>query len=197
MGNVSVLVKAIDDDFQRRHPQYHKSRREGLTTLAGMMLEVKNANLMELAAALPREIDMAYDRYQYIERQLKNAKTDADTIIKPYALEVIERLSARGETVILQMDQSHINDMNEVLMRSVHVRKRALPLAWRVKSTQGNIGFSAQQELLDSVKAWLPEDVAVLLAADRFYGTAATHRLLPAGRMVLPHPPERQSDPSS
>jgi hypothetical protein len=72
----------------------------------------------------------------------------------------------------LQFDQSHINDENEVLMLSVRVRKRALPVAWRVRSTQGNIGFGVQKELLNSVKLWLPDDVEILFAADRFYGTA-------------------------
>ena len=44
-----------------------------------------------------------------------------------YAFAVIERLAASGQTIVLQMDQSHINDMNEVLMLSVRLRKRALP----------------------------------------------------------------------
>ena len=68
-----------------------------------------------------------------------------------YAFAVIERLAASGQTIVLQMDQSHINDMNEVLMLSVRLRKRALPVAWRVHPTQGNIGFGVQTELLDGV----------------------------------------------
>jgi hypothetical protein len=195
MGKAKTLIKAIEEDFQERHPQYHKSRREGLATLAGVMLDVRSANLMELSAALPREIGTTHDRYQYMERQLKNDKTDVDATIKPYALEVIERLSARGETIILQMDQSHINDVNEVLMLSVRMRKRALPVAWRVRSTQGNIGIGVQKELLDGVKAWIPESASIVLAADRFYGTAQLYRLVPKGRMVIPHSHERQSDP--
>ena len=155
MGQVGKLIQAIDEDFQIRHPQYHKSRREGLAILAGVLLDVRSANLMELSAALPREIGTAHDRYQYMERQLKNDKTDVDATIQPYAAEVIDRLSASGETIILQIDQSHINDVNEVLMLSVRLRKRALPVAWRVRSTQGNIGFAVQKDLLDSVKAWL------------------------------------------
>jgi hypothetical protein len=172
MTKQSTLIKAIEEDFQKRHVEYHKTRREGIATLAGVMLEVRSANLMELSAALPREIGTAHDRYQYAERQLKNDKTDVDATIRPYAREVIQRLSARGETVVLQIDQSHINDMNEVLMLSVRLRKRAVPVAWRVRSTQGNIGINVQKELLDSVRAWLPEDVCVMLAGDRFYGTA-------------------------
>jgi hypothetical protein len=169
----SGLIAAIEADFAGRLPGYHKSRREGLSALAGVMLEVRSANLMELAAGLPRDIGAADDRYQYIERQLMNPAIDTDAVIKSYAREVIERLAAHGETLILQIDQSHINAVNEVLMVSVRAGKRALPIGWRVRSTQGNIGYGVQAELLDSIKAWLPEGVAVMLAADRFYGTSA------------------------
>ena len=85
MGKTQALIKAIEEDFQARHPLYHKSRREGLATLAGVMLDVRSANLMELSAALPREIGTTHDRYQYMERQLKNDKTDVDVTIRPRA----------------------------------------------------------------------------------------------------------------
>ena len=49
------------------------------------MLETRSANLMELAAALPRDIGAADHRYQYIERQLKNREIGADAVIKSYA----------------------------------------------------------------------------------------------------------------
>jgi len=178
-------------------PGYHKSRREGLTTLAGVMLEARSANLMELAAALPRQIGAAEHRYQYIERQLMNPAADAEAVIKPYALQAIERLAAGGQTIVLQMDQSHINDTNEVLMVSARLRKRAVPVAWRVRSTQGNIGFGVQKELLDGVLGWLPAGVAVMLAADRFYGTAQligwcrkagwSYRIRLKGNLTLAH----------
>jgi hypothetical protein len=191
------LAKTIEEDFKIKLPGYHKSRREGLTTLAAVMLDARSVNLMELAAALPREIGSADHRYQYIERQLKNEAINADAVIQPYAMEVIRKLSARQETIILQMDQSHINDANEVLMLSVRLRNRAVPVAWRVRATQGNIGFAVQKELLDSVRAWLPEGVAVMLAADRFYGTAKliawcqttgwSYRIRLKGNLTLAH----------
>lgn len=49
--------------------------------------------------------------------------------------------------------------------------ERALPLAWRVAETEGAIGFAMQKELLDVLAGWLPADQAVILLADRFYGT--------------------------
>ena len=49
LGHLSTVVAAVDSDFRLRHPDYHKSRREGLVTLVGLMLEARSANLMELA----------------------------------------------------------------------------------------------------------------------------------------------------
>ena len=167
------LAKAIEDDFKEKHPQYHKSRREGLAMLTALMLEARSANLNELAAALPRTIGAEEHRYQYIVRQLQNEAIETNSVIQPYALDVMERLGAKGETVILQFDQSHINETNEVLMLSVRVRKRALPVAWVVNATQGNIGWKAQKDLLDAVLAWVPDAIKIMLAADRFYGTAS------------------------
>lgn len=197
MGARARVIEAIEDDFKERHPLFHKSRREALTTLTGVMLDVRSGNLMELAEGLPREIGAAEHRYQYIVRQLQNEKINPDQVIKPYAFEVIERLAAKGQTIVLQFDQSHINDENEVLMLSVRVRKRALPVAWRVRSTQGNIGFGVQKELLNSVKMWLPDNVDILFAADRFYGTAQlidwcqkagwSHRIRLKGNLTLSH----------
>ncbi len=59
MTKQSILIKAIESDFQQRHPYSHKSRREWLATLVGMMLNVRSVNLMELAAALLRAIGRA------------------------------------------------------------------------------------------------------------------------------------------
>ncbi len=131
------------------------------------MREVRSANRMEWATGLAREIGTEHDRSQDIERQLKNAKTAVDVTIHPYALEVMKRLAARGETSDVPMDHRHITDVPEVLMLSVRRRTRAVPVAWRVRSTPGNSGVGVQKELLHSVKAWFPEGLSILLAADR------------------------------
>jgi hypothetical protein len=167
------LSAVIEADFKGRLPDYHKSRREGLCLLSALMLEVRTSNLMELSAALPRDIAHADERYRYIERLLANPHIDADAVSAAYIGEIFERLSAQGQTIVLMMDQSHINDMNEVLMVSAGLRERAIPVAWRVRSTQGGIGFRVQKDLLEAVRIMLPAGAKVMLAADRFYGTAA------------------------
>jgi hypothetical protein len=54
-------------------------------------------------------------------------------------------------TPVLMMDQSKVNDTLEVLMVSVRLRKRAVPLFWLAKETKGGIGFNEQKRLLETV----------------------------------------------
>ena len=82
------------------------------------------------------------------------------------------RLAAEGEPLVLIMDQSKLNDRHQVLMLAVRFGDRALPLLWRVKETEGAIGFEVQKELLDASVSLLPADATVCLMGDRFYGTA-------------------------
>ena len=88
------------------------------------------------------------------------------------------------------LDKSHINDINEVLTLLVRIGERALPVAWRVRETQGNIGFAVQEELLGSICGWLGEDAEVMLVR---YGQPG--QLVPAGRLGLPYSPQGQSYP--
>jgi hypothetical protein len=167
------VLRCVEEDFEQRLPGYHKSRRSGLVMLTGLMLEIRSANLMELAASLPREIGSKDHRYQYIERLLGNTHIDCDEIMEAYACEIFRRLAADGQTIVLMLDQSKINDLNQVLMLSVRICGRALPVTWRVRTTKGNIGFEEQKDLLEAVAGWFPEGARIMLAADRFYGTAA------------------------
>jgi hypothetical protein len=55
-----------------------------------------------------------------------------------------------------------------ILMVSVRIGERALPLAWWVKEGAADLGFDAQREVLEKIRAWLPAGASVLLSADRF-----------------------------
>lgn len=173
MRGVARIAVAVETDLARRLPLMNVARRRGISQVVAAMLTVRSANMVELGNVLPREIASWEKRYQFVERVLGHPKTDCDAVMAGFASEVAAALAASGETLILMMDQSHINDLNEVLMVSVGFRGRALPVAWRVKATQGGIGFSVQKELLAAVKAMLPPDATILLSADRFYGTPA------------------------
>ena len=78
-----------------------------------------------------------------------------------------------GQTILLLMDQTDIEDRFAILMVSVRVGDRSLPLVWQVEAGAANIGFEGQRQLLEQVKSWLPAGVSVMLLADRFYPSAA------------------------
>ncbi len=54
MGGIELLAGGIGEELRRRLPGQRKMQREALALLVATMLDVRSANLMELAAALPR-----------------------------------------------------------------------------------------------------------------------------------------------
>src|SRR5206468_11072982 len=109
----------------------------------------------------------------WISRLLANALIDTDAVIAPFAREVLARAGADGRTLVLIIDQSQINTEHQMVMVSLRVGGRALPLAWQVKNTQGAIGFAERRAALDRVAALLPAGVRPVLMGDRFYGSPA------------------------
>ena len=173
MGGIATVAAAIGADLAARLPRQNKKQRDGLALLVATALDVRDVNLMELAAARPRAAARLDMRYQWISRLLGNALIDTDEVIAPFAREVLARAGADGRTLVLIIDQSQINTEHQMVMVSLRVGGRAVPLAWRVKETQGSVGFAEQRAALDRVAALLPEGVRPVLLGDRFYGSPA------------------------
>jgi len=170
IGGIAQLASGIALDLQRRLPGQRKTQRDKLAMLTATMLEVRSANLMALAAALPRAAERADMRYQWIARFVANDLVVCDDVMEPFAREIIAQASASGRVVLI-LDQTKASDRHQILMLSLRFGERALPLAWRVEATAGAIGFAVQKALLDAVTPWLPPQTEVCLMADRFYGT--------------------------
>src|SRR5215210_4467428 len=122
-------------------------------------------------AALPRAAERLDMRYQWISRLLGNPLIDTDAVMAPFAREVLARAGAQTCTPVLIIDQSQVNATHQMVRVSLRVGGRALPLAWRVKKTQGAIGFAEQREALQAVARLLPAGVRPTLMGDRFYGS--------------------------
>jgi hypothetical protein len=172
MNGVQGVATSIAQEFQRLLPKQRKTQRANLSLLVATMLDVRSANLMDLAAGLPRDVERIDMRYQWIARVLMNPSIDPDTVMAPFARELLSRLAGDDQPLVLILDQSKLSDRHQVLMLAVRSGERALPLLWRVETTEGAIGFSVQKALLDAAETLLPEGIAVCLMADRFYGTA-------------------------
>lgn len=172
MSGFKGIVEAVSRDLEKRLPKQRATQRRKLSELVGGMLICQTPNLMELSNVLDRPTESAEARYNYVERFLKNPLVDTEIVMAAYAEDLTHRLGTHQHTLILMIDQSKVNAAFEVLMISVRLRKRAVPLFWIVKETKGGIGFNEQKALLEVVQGWLPEGCPVMLAGDRFYGTA-------------------------
>ena len=172
MDGIQVLADGIAQEFQRLLPNQRKTQRNNLSLLVATMLDVRSANLMDLAAGLPRDADRIDMRYQWISRVLINPLIDPDTVMSPFAREVLSRLASEDQPLVLIMDQSKLSDRHQGLMLAVRYGERALPVLWRVEATEGAIGFAVHKALLDAAVPLLPDGAEVCLMADRFYGTA-------------------------
>jgi hypothetical protein len=171
MSGIERLAETIAEDMARRLPGQRKTQRGKLSLLVATMLEVRSANLMDLAACLPRPAERLDTRYQWIKRLLANAHVVSDAVMAPYGREVLARLCERGQRIVLLIDQTQANERHQVVMVAARLGGRALPLAWRVKETQGAIGFAEQREVLEAVARLLPEGVKPVVMGDRFYGS--------------------------
>lgn len=170
-GGIEAVAASVSADLVRRLPRQNKKQREGLSLLVATMLDVRSANLMDLSASLPRDSERIDMRYQWISRLLGNELIDTDRVMAPFASEVLQRAATHGRRLILIIDQSKANDTQQAIVVAVRVGGRSLPIAWRVKETEGAIGFSEQKLALETVLALLPEGAKVVLMGDRFYGS--------------------------
>jgi len=173
MGGIETVAEVVKADLLVRLPSQNKKQREGLALLVATALHARSVNLNELAAAVPRAAERLDMRYQWISRLLGNELIDVDVVMASYGREVLARSRAGGRTIVVMIDQSKVNDAHQMIMVSLRVGERALPLAWRMKKTEGAIGFREQREALEVVAALLPKGVRPTLMGDRFYGSPA------------------------
>src|ERR1700753_3750099 len=146
-GGIAQLASGIADELRQRLPGQRKTQREALALLVATMLEARTANLMTLAAFLPRTAARADMRYQWIARFIDNQRVDCDAVMEPFARTVLAKAAESGRIVLI-MDQTKASERHQVLMLAVRFGERALPLAWRVAATAGAIVFPEQKRLL-------------------------------------------------
>ncbi len=151
-----------------------------LALAVGAMIEGQTPNTVELANLLPLATERQDMREQWLRRLLKNRLLGAEAVMEPFARGELAQAARNGQTVLLSMDQTDLGNRMAVLMVSVRVGGRALPLAWLAEEGPANIGFEGQRKLLERVLAWLPKEARVLLSADRFYPSEALFAWLDA-----------------
>lgn len=172
-GGVWHIAEIIADDLEGRETGLSKPLRMGLADIAASVLTCRSVNTSELANVLPREVKSSEESSRFIRRWLSNPKIKPIEVMEGFIPELLYMLTANGQVAVLMLDQSKIGEGFECLMVSLRMGERAIPVAWLVKETKGEIGYDGQEPLLKAVYQLIPEGIKVMLTADRFYGTAA------------------------
>ncbi len=171
VGSIQHLAEAIKLDLIEALPYQRKTQRNKLALLVATMLHARSANTMDLAAQIPLATERIDMRYQWCSRFLANPHVHIQEVMRPFISSILEQLS--NKKLVFIIDQTHIYKNLELLMISLRVGQRAIPLIWCVRKTQGNIGFEDQKTLIESLRTYLPEKVEVVLLGDRFFATAS------------------------
>src|SRR3954454_4353237 len=106
MNGIKEIAESLGSELKRRLPKQRK--RTKLALLVATMLDVRSANLMDLAAGLPREADRTDMRYQWLPRLLANPLVISAEILEPFSREVLEQAAGTGAPLTLILDQSKI-----------------------------------------------------------------------------------------
>lgn len=173
MSTVKKLAETVEKGLKEALPGLRRTVTRKLALAVGAMIEGRTPNTVELANLLPLATERQDMREQWLRRLLKNPLLHTGVVMAPFARSALEQASRHGQTLLLSMDQTDLGDRMAVLMVSVRVGNRALPLAWLAEEGPANIGFDGQKSVLKQVQAWLPPKAEVLLLADRFYPSAA------------------------
>ena len=169
MSTVKRLAEAVEQGLREVNAGLRKTVVSKLALAVGAMIEGQTPNTVELANLLALDTERQDMREQWLRRLLKNPLLDPDQVMEPWGRGELEEASRNGQVVVLSLDQTDLGNRMAVLMVSVRVGDRSLPLVWRAETGAANIGLSGQREVLEQVRSWLPAGAKVLLLADRFY----------------------------
>ena len=142
--------------------------RRNVATFVWMVLAVvvsKSVALSLWDAALPFEVNAA-STIRRFSRWLHNSKIDITQIYDGIVGAALRNWG--GKRIILALDTSMLRDNACAVRISMIYLGRAIPIAWSVlEHKSASVKFTAYKELLAQARSRLPENVCVILLADR------------------------------
>jgi len=172
MSTVKRLSEEIALGLNELLPNLNKPVIRKLSLAVGAMIEGQTPNTVELSNLLPLDTERQDMREQWMRRLLKSPALRCEEVMVPFACHALSQAMQSSQIILLSMDQTDLGDRMAILMITVRVGDRSLPLTWIAEEGTANIGFAKQKILLDRIVAWLPSDAKVMLSADRFYPSA-------------------------
>jgi len=180
MSTVKRIAEEITQGLNQVLPDLNKPVVRKLSLAVGAMIEGQTPNTVELSNLLPLDTERQDMREQWLRRLLKSPALRCEMVMSPFAQAALMQAGKNGQMILLSMDQTDLGDRMAVLMITVRVGDRSLPLAWLAEEGAANIGFAKQKVLLDCVLKWIPDGAKVMLLADRFYPSISLFQWLNA-----------------
>src|SRR3954464_3819625 len=111
MGGIEQLAETVATDMEQRLPGQRKTQRGKLALLVATMLQVRSANLMDVAACLPRPAERLGRPHQWIKRFLANARVVSDAVQSTQA--ITTRDGARRSALCTSISVLHAKHSRE------------------------------------------------------------------------------------
>jgi hypothetical protein len=157
------------------------------------MIEGQTPNTVELSNLLPLDTERQDMREQWLKRLLKSPALRCETVMSPFAQAALKQAGKNGQVILLSMDQTDLGDRMAVLMITVRVGDRSLPLAWLAEEGAANIGFAKQKMLLDCVLRWDSRRCESHAVSRSILSIDQPISMVKRPELALPLAPERQS----
>jgi hypothetical protein len=155
-GGVAHVASIIEKDLGARETGLQKPHIKGLADLSSSALASRSSNTAEWISILPRTNCAEKSRERYISRIISNELIRPLSVMRGFVPELMGMSGARGQTIVLSLDQSKISDGFECLMLSMRVGD-----LYRV----GRAGISFAREVAGNL-----EDRAIADAVVEFNG---------------------------
>lgn len=153
-----------------------------LLTLAALITGIvasRRTNLPEIAPKAPDQAK-AESRVKRYSRFLKNENVTYEGYFLPFLRALLEALAAESPLTIV-FDGSTIGRGSLVLMASVIYKKRALPVAWIVRSgKKGHFPAAIHQELVEALQEIVPDGAEVVFLGDGEFDSVVLQETLSA-----------------
>ena len=194
MSSSHELYNQLFAKLRPLHPTLHLKRLAVWVWVVVGLIQSRSIHLSEIANYIPDDT-AAVSRIARIRRWLVSGWVVSRTLYQPIICEVIEAWNGREVSIIL--DGCFIRHKTlQILRVSLSHCYRALPLAWEVVTTKGNVELEVCAEMLDHV-ATLRADRRSTGQKERHVGTEHGRDLVKLFIFGLDLPKLTKTDQSS
>lgn len=174
MSSSQALYTEVHTKLRTIHPTLHLKRLAVWVWVVVGLIQSHSVHLSEIANHIPGEADAA-GRIARVRRWLASHWVVSRDLYTPLITEVLQAWNGRDVTIIL--DGCFIRHKALQMLRlSLSHCYRALPLAWDVVTSKGNVELETGEALLEQVALLLKRTRRVTFLADRGFRDRAWAR---------------------